>query len=91
MLTSSVGFYDTHLRPISQEMLKISIRKMSLKYALAKLFHPSAGAIELNLYFTRRENLVSGWHVDLLTSPMYKAVDHVMMRYIKPRWDTDCS
>ena len=30
-LVSSVEFGGTHLRPISEEVLKISIRKMSLK------------------------------------------------------------
>ena len=37
---SSMGFSDTHLRPISKELFKISIRKMSLKYTLVKKVLP---------------------------------------------------
>ena len=45
---TSIGPFSTHLRRISQEMLKISIHKMSLKTLLRKPFPHLSGANELN-------------------------------------------
>ena len=46
----SMGFCGTHLRPISQEVLEILIRKMSWKNALIKLLqHPSGAMNYINL------------------------------------------
>ena len=46
---SSVELYGTHLNPVSQEMVKISIRNMSLKNSLIKLVSHLSGANELTL------------------------------------------
>ena len=42
-----MGFCGTNLRPMSQEVLKIAIRKMSLKNTLVKLFPHDSVASEL--------------------------------------------
>ena len=47
MLTSSVGFCGINPRPISQEVFKMTVHKMSLKNTLVKLLPHLPGANEL--------------------------------------------
>ena len=45
-----MGIWDIHLRPISQELLMISIRKMRLKNTLDKFLQFLPGDNELTSY-----------------------------------------